>query len=102
MTVDEAAADMEKFGAPPELIDEMRQAHEEVAEFEVLPENWPTLRAWLAVQTQWRFGGMGTPVGLDYTAVDVAMRRLGMADDDGEIFAGLQVMEIAALGAVRD
>lgn len=54
---------------------------------------------WLRVQTQWRqsFGG---PIGLDYSAVDVVLRRLKICDEDGEIFAGLQVMEFGALRAM--
>lgn len=40
---------------------------------------------------------MGHTVGLDYTAVDVAMRRLRLDDPDGQLFEGLQVMEHAAL-----
>jgi hypothetical protein len=54
----------------------------------------------MRVQTQWRhsFGG---PVGLDYTAVDVALKRFRIADEEGEIFAGLQVMEFAALKAMQ-
>lgn len=53
----------------------------------------------MRIQTQWRHG-FGGPVGLDYTAVDVALRRFRIADDDGEVFAGLQVMEFAALKAM--
>jgi hypothetical protein len=51
------------------------------------------------VQTQWRTGFDG-PVGLDYTAVDVALRRLRIEDEDGALFAGLQVMEFTALRAM--
>ena len=56
----------------------------------------------MRVQTQWRVSGMGGAVGLDYQAVDVVMRRLRIEDGDGELFAGLQVMEIAALKALKD
>ncbi|MCE2910213.1 MAG: DUF1799 domain-containing protein [Burkholderiaceae bacterium] len=80
----------------------MEAADAVVEVFEVLPENWPTLLAFLAVQTQWRIGGMGHPVGLDYQGVDVALRRLRIEDPDGELFAGLQVMEIAALDAMKE
>lgn len=71
-------------------------------DFEVFPENWPVVDLFLRLQTQWRFTGMGVAAGLDYTAVDVVMRRLRIEDLDGSIFAGLQVMEVAALNAVRD
>lgn len=88
------------MGAPPEVIEAL-EAEAQVEELEVLPENWPTVQAWLRVQTQWRVGGMGSPVGLDYAAVDVAMRRGRIDDPEGLIFEGLQVMEHAALGALK-
>ncbi len=52
------------------------------------------------MQTQWRtsFGGL---VGLDYPAVLAVLDRLKL-DPDGEIFDGLQVMEFAALQALKD
>lgn len=49
--------------------------------------------AWLRVQTQWRTGPSGV-IGLDYTAVDVVLRRNKAGD---EVFDGLQIMERAAL-----
>jgi len=58
------------------------------------------MQAWMRVQTQWR-AGMGGYYGLDYAAVDVALRRARIEDDDGAIFAGLQVMEFAALRAMN-
>lgn len=70
--------------------------------FAVLPENWPTVQLFMSVQTQWQFASNGTPLGLDYNAVDVVMRRKGIADQDGRIFEGLQIMEWAAIDAVRD
>ena len=71
-------------------------------DFKVYPENWPIVELFLRLQTQWRFTGMGVAAGLDYNSVDVVMRRLRIEDADGSIFAGLQVMEVAALNAVRD
>lgn len=61
---------------------------------------WPVVRLWLAVQTQWRtsFGGL---VGLDYPAVFAVMAHTGVTDPTGEIFDGLQTMESAALAALR-
>lgn len=61
------------------------------------PDCWPTVLLFLRVQTQWRQGGMGGAIGLDYTAVDVVMRRARIEDPDGELFEGLQIMETAAL-----
>jgi hypothetical protein len=85
---------MRAFGVPEE---DVRALEGDENEFEVEPDNWPAVVLWMACQTQWRSAGAGR-YGLDYTAVDVVMRRRGMADEDGTAFAGLQVMEIAALG----
>jgi hypothetical protein len=66
----------------------------------VLPEAEPVLRAWLAVQTQWRVG-MAGPTGLDYAGVEAAL-RLRDEDDRAGVFAGLQVCEAAMLEALRE
>lgn len=50
----------------------------------------------MAVQTQWRIGGMGGFFGLDYSAVEAAIRMLEI-DNPREVFAKIQVMEFAAL-----
>lgn len=103
-SIDEAVKDMEVLGLPPEAIEDLKAAHakEDAEDFGILPENWPTVQAWMRVQTQWRVAGMGTVIGLDYSAVDVALRRARIEDPEGEIFAGLQVMEVAALEALQD
>lgn len=67
--------------------------------FELMRVNVAALEAWLACETQWRVAaGMGglTWLGLDYGAVDVVLRRLGMEEPD-RVFRDLQVMESAAL-----
>lgn len=59
--------------------------------------NWPSLTAWLTCETQWRTAGHMaaiTWIGLDYTAVDVVLRRRGFA---AYMFEDLQAMEEAAL-----
>ena len=88
------------MGLPPEAIADL-QAQQQAGDLEVPPDCWPTVMAWLAVQTQWRIAPSGRAIGLDYSAVDVALRRLGIEDADGELFAGLQVMEVAALRALQ-
>jgi hypothetical protein len=45
---------------------------------------------------------MGGLIGLDYPAVDVAMRHGGWEDPEGDLWWGLQVMERAALSAMRN
>jgi hypothetical protein len=34
-----------------------------------MPENGEALELWSAIDTQWRVGGMGGVIGLDWTAV---------------------------------
>lgn len=70
-----------------------------------MPCNWQSVCAFLACETQWRavpmtvgnMAAIATSViwlGLDYSAVDVVLRRLSAALD---VFADIQVMERAAL-----
>lgn len=74
--------------------------------FEVWDINAPVLDLFLAAQGSWRVlaTGFAAPVwlGLDLTAVDVLMRRGGIEDENGEIFAGLQIMEGAAIAAFAE
>lgn len=67
--------------------------------FEVFEENWEIVRFFLRLQTQWRVFD-GVFVGLDYTAVE-ALFRIYKTDNSIELFEGLQIMEIAALGALN-
>lgn len=73
----------------------------EPEEFEVMEENWPAVQAFLRVSTQWRVGGMGGIFGLDYAAVEAALRMLG-CDNPREIFDSIQVMEYAALPVLNE
>lgn len=70
--------------------------------FEVWEQNWESMRAFLACQTQWRvvagYGGAEW-LGLDYSGVDVVLRRRGLGDD---VFEDLRVMEREALKAFDD
>lgn len=91
----EVIADLKAFKAPPEILERAKQAAEINETFDVLPENWDAAKLFQAVKTQWRIGGMaGIPTGLDYSAVDVVMRRLNLKDS---VFEQLQVMENIAL-----
>jgi hypothetical protein len=69
-------------------------------DFEVLPENWPTIQMFLRVQTQWRTAMNGL-VGLDYGAVEWLF-RLYAVDDPRALLEGLQVMEAAAIVKLND
>ena len=72
----------------------------------MLPENWDSLRAFLAAQTQWRAGPAGY-VGLDYAAARLAVRAV-VADGRGReprgrrlrwrrVFGGLRAIEAVVL-----
>ncbi len=61
----------------------------------VLAENWDTVRAFCAVQTQWRYGSSGHATGLDYAGVQAAVQALGIRLR--AVFDGLRVMEAEVL-----
>lgn len=72
--------------------------------FEVMAQNVDCFRIWLACETQWRaIAGMGPIIwlGLDYSAVDVVLRR-SSAERQDEIFADLRLMEDVALSTFRE
>lgn len=68
---------------------------------EVWEENWPAVRFFSRLSTQWRHG-MGGPTGLDYAAVLALVRaqRLPRAQAD-DLFECVQVMEAAALAVIH-
>lgn len=79
-----------------------RDSAEADGAFQVWRANEDALIAWLAVETQWRVvASMAGLIwlGLDYSAVDVALRRLKSPD---RVFADLQNMELAALEAFNE
>ena len=65
---------------------------------EVWEENWPAVMFFSRLGTQWRHAGMGSPCGLDYTAVLALLRTLRLPRDEAEaMFDDVQTMERAAL-----
>ncbi|MDI3259472.1 MAG: DUF1799 domain-containing protein [Sinobacteraceae bacterium] len=93
-------ADLELAGAPADYI-ERACAVEEPVEIEVMHECRHAVEVFLACQTQWRVGGMGGLLGLDYSAVDTVMRIL-RTPDRPETFAGVRVIERAVLAAMSE
>lgn len=72
--------------------------------FSVMRSNADSLDAWLGCDSQWRIAaGMGGLIwlGLDYSAVDVVLRRAQVADPDA-VFMDLQIMEGAALKVLSE
>lgn len=91
---DKARSDFAQFGVTIEE-DEAETPEEDV--FAVWQDNWISVLTFLACETQWRTVSTMTRLewlGLDYTAVDVVMRRKGIPDD---VFEDLRIMEQAAL-----
>lgn len=95
---DEFAASLRQMGAPEAVIEEW--ARPAPIEVPVLPGNERIVEVFFAVATQWRTQPMGGLLGLDYGAVDVCLRRLGL-EVTPEEWRGLQVMERAAVGAAN-
>jgi hypothetical protein len=64
----------------------------------VLPANWTTVQTFLRCATQWQYAGMaGVRVGLHYPGVAAVLRLTVPKADRAAVFAGLQVMEYAAV-----
>lgn len=61
----------------------------------------PAVRLFFAVVGQWRTAGMGSVVGLDLCAVDVAARWLGLAQTP-ELLRDVQLMEREALAIMAE
>ncbi len=64
--------------------------------FEVLPENWETVTAFLLVQSQWRTDN-GVMAGLDYMSCKAALKAAGIQFK--KVFYGLRTMEFEVLSA---
>jgi len=64
-------------------------------QIDVWPENWPVLRLFDAMRTQWRVGFSGA-YGMDYNTLPVVMEMISI-DDKQWAFEGLRVMEDEAL-----
>ena len=62
---------------------------------DVWPENWPVLKLFDAMRTQWRVGYSGA-YGMDYSALPAVMDLLNI-DDRQWAFEGFRVMEDEAL-----
>ena len=69
---------------------------------EVWPENWHVWALFCRVSTQWRTGGMGGYIGLDYTPIFKVMDMDGLTGQDWQnAFDDLRAIEAAALEQIR-
>jgi hypothetical protein len=94
------------MGAPEEIVAQLDGGRDEG--FEVWPDNWAIVEAFLCISTQWRVaprgGGMG-PVthywlGLDYAGVAAGLAGSGIMAD-AELWCGLRIMEAAGRNALN-
>lgn len=68
----------------------------------VLAQNWPAVRVFLALGTQWRLAPMGGATGLDYGPIPGVLVMMGLRRREWpETFERLRVMEAAALEVIR-
>lgn len=68
----------------------------------IWPENWATFKVYYRMQTQWRVGGMGSVVGLDYATLAFFLTLEGVERQDWpEVTSGVQIMEYEAMRLMR-
>jgi len=68
---------------------------------ELWPDNWPAIKLFTTLSTQWRIGANG-PTGLDYNVVFHELDRKGLAGDDyDDMMGALRVIESTALQAIH-
>ncbi len=69
---------------------------------EIWPENWPAWDLFCTVSTQWRTGGMGSYIGLDYGPLFIVMDRRGLKGDEWQdALNDIRVIEAEALDTIR-
>lgn len=69
--------------------------------FLIWPENVTSLSVFLACSTQWRYGATGGCLGMDYPALECAMRMMDVKDAPA-VFRDVRIMEGAALEVLND
>lgn len=71
-------------------------------ELPVWPDNVEAVEIFTRTLTQWTYAGMGVPVGLRMEVIPVFLRaRRVPADRWQDVMDDLQVMELAALSAMK-
>jgi hypothetical protein len=93
--VDESASDLAVFGVEPPPGDEDED------HFPIFEENWTIAEMFLRLSSQWVTTGFGDRIGLNYQSVEF-MFTLYRTRHRRTVFEGLQVMELAALAALRE
>jgi len=98
---DHVAAQLARAGAPIEAIEAARAEEARARDFEIYEENVEVVDVFTALGTQWRvaagFAG-AIAIGLDYAAIPPTLALMGIPPErHSEVFAGLRLMEAAAL-----
>lgn len=71
-------------------------------DFEVWPDNIPSINLFTTLQTQLKTGGMGGATGFDYNVYFARMERMKLSDQDYEwLFDDIRVIESEALTAMN-
>lgn len=71
--------------------------------YEVWPENWSAFVLFSDLQTQWRVGGMGGVIGLDYNVMFHKLDRMSLAGDDyAQLEDHIHAMERQALTTMNE
>lgn len=83
------------FGAPDAVIEAARRNMQNNDDHcEVWPENWQSVLFYLAVRTQWIISAAGGYVGLNYIAIEAAMRIKAIRKPKMKtLFNDLQIIE---------
>lgn len=70
-------------------------------EYEVWPENMPSIRLFSSLQTQWRVG-MNGPTGIDYNVLFTRMSQMKLSEQDHEwMFDDIRTIESEALSIMN-
>lgn len=85
------------FGAPANVLEKIDKPPDH---FEVFQENWDAVRVFVAASTQWVIGFAGA-TGLNYPSIDFLL-KLYRVKKKQEVFEQIQVVEAAALKAIRE
>lgn len=94
---DETESDLEKFGAPKDLIDK----NPEEDFFEVEPDAWPAVEIFLKLQTQWIPNPAGGIMGLNYVAVSFVF-DVYKIENRAEMLEDLRMIELGVLSKIKE
>jgi len=85
---------------PIEFLEESEQfCHKDT---DVYPDNENSVLVFMDMLTQWRVGGMGGAVGLDYNVFPIIFKIRNIDEhEQPEVFDNVRIMERAALIAMR-